>query len=250
MAAGQLEAEQLRRKADEFASKVAGVVSAFTNTEHAFVASAVDNRVSIRHRDAAEGTAYGIPLRAEGETLLSLVVDYDCSWDSTRQYLSVERSVTAVYPLTRTSKDPLFRYEYIRRPGGVIPCSHLQVHAHRDSFTHLLGYAGPHSKRARRRQGRGLDRSPSVSEFHFPLGGPRFRPPLEDILAVLAEEFGLETGGSWRSVAASGRAEWRRIQVASSVRDAPETAAQVLRELGYEVHGPVLPDRLEKLELL
>lgn len=240
----------LEERATSFATRVSEVISAFTDQPQPFRATAVEDRVTIRHADAALGEKYGISLNADGERLLSLVVDYDCSWDSDERYLSVEKSVIAVYPLDRTTRDPLFRYEYVRRPIGKVPTAHLQVHAHRDAFTHLLGFGGSHSKRARRREGRGLDRTPSVSEFHFPLGGPRFRPALEDILDVLQEEFGLECGQQWHRVRDEGREEWRRKQIAAATRDAPSEAIRVLRELGYTVTGDGAGDRRNKLTLL
>lgn len=244
------ESMSLGERATAFATRVSEVISAFTEEIQPFRATVVDDRVTIRHAAAASGEKYGIPLKADGETLLSLVVDFDCTWDSGQRYLSVEKSVVAVYPLDRTTRDPLFRYEFVRQPIGRVPTSHLQVHAHRDAFTHLLGFGGPHSKRARRREGRGLDRTPSVSEFHFPLGGPRFRPALEDILDVLQEEFGLECGSQWHRVRDEGREEWRRMQVAAATRDAPTEAIRVLRELGYEVSGDGPGDRPAKLKLL
>ncbi len=164
--------EDLRWRADEFALRVSKTIGEFAGTECPFVATTVDDRATIRHSQSTGGTKHGISLKDGTETLLSLVVEYNCSWDSLKRYLSVETSVVAVYPLCVTNKEPLFRYEFDRNPIGRVPCAHLQVHAHRDSFTHLLGWAGPNSKRARNRNGRGLNRTPSVSEFHFPLGGP------------------------------------------------------------------------------
>lgn len=242
--------EDLRVRADEFARRVSRTVGEFTGTECPFVATTVDNRATIRHGHATGGARYGIPLQDGTETLLSLVVEYNCSWDSLERYLAVENSVVAVYPLCVTNKEPLFRYEFDRKPIGRVPCAHLQVHAHRDSFTHLLGWAGPNSKRARVRNGRGLNRTPSVSEFHFPLGGPRFRPCLEDILDVLQEEFGLGTGDGWNAARDEARAEWRRTQVAAAVRDAPEEAVRVLRDLGYTVDGAPGAERTAKLTML
>lgn len=249
MAPGRLTTPSgLSSAADAFAQQVSSIVSAFTGVEHTFKALARGQRLSIRHDDEA-GDKDGIPLCDGDNVLLTLLLEYKCSWDTGGRYLRVESSSCAVYPLDRT-REPLLRYEYEREPQGRVPCAHLQVHAHRDAFTHLLGWGGPHSKRARRREERGLTRTPSVSEFHFPLGGPRFRPALEDVLDVLAEEFGLETGSRWPRVRDEARAAWRRTQVAASVRDAPEEAVRVLRELGYTVEGEPLDERQDYLTRL
>lgn len=71
--------------------------------------------------------------------------------------------------------------------------------------------------------------------MHFPVGGPRFRPCLEDILAMTHEEFGIDTARGWQKVVNEGRERWRLIQLTSAVRDCPEEAARVLRELEYKV---------------
>lgn len=239
----------LRVEADQFAQSLADIVGAFTDREVRFTTTVVGERVTIRHGgDAEENLA--IPLEVDGERLLSLRVSYACVWDSAKEYLSVDDSHIEVYPLDRVAKEPFFRYEYLRSPQSKIPCAHLQVHAHRDAFTHLLGYGGPYSKRARVREGRPIKRTPSVSEFHFPLGGPRFRPALEDILEVVADEFGLKPGPNWEEVRNKARMDWRRSQTASAVRDAPEEATRVLRSLGYVVTGGPGEERREKLLML
>src|SRR5690242_21769004 len=91
----------------------------------------------------------------------------------------------------------------------------------------------------------GGDRIPQVSDLHFPLGGHRFRPCLEDVLEMLLDELGVDCPRDVRRVLAEGRERWRLKQVAASATDSPETAARVLRELGYQatrVDGAALPD--------
>ena len=133
--------DDLLEKADEFANAISGALSKFTGEAQPFVASTTGERVTIRHEAAARGRATGIALKTEGRVLLSLVVEFDCTWDSSGNYLRVAKSRVVVYALERTDKEPLFRYDFERDPSGSIPGAHLQVHAHRDSFTHLLGLA-------------------------------------------------------------------------------------------------------------
>jgi hypothetical protein len=61
----------------------------------------------------------------------------------------------------------------------------------------------------------------------------------------LIDEFGINVPGGNRQAAldalADGRETWRRSQVGAAVRDAPDVAVRVLRELGYEVRWE-LPD--------
>jgi hypothetical protein len=77
-----------------------------------------------------------------------------------------------------------------------------------------------------------------MAEVHFPLGGRRFRPALEDVLQMLVEEFGIEAVEGWEHRLQSAREAWRRSQIKAAIRDAPEDAAIALRELGYNIAPP------------
>lgn len=170
---------------------------------------------------------------------LELKPSFYCVWDHRRAYLAVESAKMEVRPVGR--EPALFRYEYVRRMQEALPCAHLQVHAHRDEFVYQLVRGGK-GRRATRRS-RKLDQPdpssyPVLADVHFPLGGHRFRPCLEDVLQMLVEEFGVDCQETARTALEEGRADWRRKQVAAAARDAPETAARVLSELGYTITTP------------
>jgi hypothetical protein len=74
-----------------------------------------------------------------------------------------------------------------------------------------------------------------MSERHFPLGGPRFRPCLEDILEMFAVELRVDCSAEGREALRRGRVSWRSLQLATAVRDSPEVAVSTLRDLGYTV---------------
>lgn len=236
----------LEEHAREFAVRLSRILSTFTGTECAVLTSMADGHAIVK-LDPSAGTPGGIPLRAAGRELLTMKIHFHCAWDVTQTYLSVEKSSIIVGVPGRLSREPLFRYDYVRHPDSGIPCSHLQVHAHRDAFTHILGHAGAGSSRSRERVTSPLTKTPKLSEFHFPIGGPRFRPTLEDVLEVLQDEFRLDTGPGWSDARDEARREWRKTQVAAAVRDASETAAETLRSLGYTVDGSPQPDRDEHL---
>lgn len=236
---------ELLRQAEEFALELAGTVSAFTGRGCGFEAMVRGRKVHISIRDGQT-----IPLEVDGVAHLSLVISIECSWDSAGDYLAVIESKFAVFAGTQTNKEPLFRYEYVREPVGGVPSAHLQVHAHRDAFTHAMSSAGRKSRRGKRSSKLSPDTWPAVAEFHFPLGGPRFRPCLEDVLEALQLEFGLDTGSGWREALELGREKWRRQQIRSAVRDAPEDAAEVLRTIGYRVVGGSGTDNLTRLKQL
>lgn len=49
---------------------------------------------------------------------------------------------------------------------------------------------------------------------------------------MLILELGVDAEDGWQHALEEGRQQWRLYQVGASVRDSPETAARVLRELG------------------
>lgn len=129
--------------------------------------------------------------------------------------------------------EPLIRFEYVRRSKEP-PGAHIQVHAHRDEMAYLLRLADA----GRPQAGMKRDRIPRLSEMHLPVGGHRLRPSLEDVLLFLVREFAIDTQPGWRKVIEQQQREYRLLQMRTAVRDAPEDAAEVLRELGYEVTPP------------
>ena len=102
------------------------------------------------------------------------------------------------------------------------PAAHIHVPAHRGALTPLLSQSGhPHPH--------------DMSSLHIPVGGSRFRPCLEDFIQFVISECQFDARDGWRAHVADGRERWRRRQIATVVRDAPEEAVRVLRELSYAV---------------
>jgi hypothetical protein len=180
-----------------------------------------------------------IPLTIGGDSKLRLLIKFNCGWDSSADFLAVDASWFHVRLGDREKDEPLFRYEYLRHPGNDVPCAHLQVHGHRDEFLFML-VAGDRARPAQRQRSGSV---PRLCEFHFPLGGHRFRPCIEDVLQALVLEFGVDTVDGWRTAVLEGRESWRRTQLKSAVRDAPADAAEVLGALGWDVTPPVSPPK-------
>lgn len=172
-----------------------------------------------------------LSLKSRGKTVIGVKPEFRCSWDSSGSFLAVEQSSFAVYPFAKVGTDPLLRLEYVRNQAARLPSSHLHVHAHRDEFTHLLGFAAKLDAQREGQVTRYFSRPSLLSDFHFPTGGHRFRPCLEDLLEVLRVEFELDVdNNAWQPQLASAREKWRRIQTAAVVRDCPEEALRVLVE--------------------
>lgn len=221
--------DALEREANAFAASLSSTLEGALGQSHEVRATVLDGRLSVR-----PAAPDGVSLRAEvdGETFMRLKFKYSCTWDGHGKYLAVQDS--EVHILSAWDDDPLFRYEFLKEPRGGIPAAHLQVHAHRDAIAYAMGYPGSGSRRAKRRL-KSHGAVPHLSALHFPLGGPRFRPSIEDVLQMLIEEFGVQGEPDWREVLDRGRATWRAMQLRSAVRDDLEIAADVLRGHGYSV---------------
>jgi hypothetical protein len=185
-----------------------------------------------------------------GAHALTLLCDYHCVFDSQSRYLKVRKANIHVRPVSEPT--PLFRYEFEDAMGAALPCAHLQIHAHRDEFLYTMLRADKGKPAARAGAATGASKAavPRLANIHFPLGGPRMRPCIEDVLQMLVTEFCVETEPGAQQVLDEGRAAWRRRQVGALVRDAPAEAARVLRELDYDVTEPTTgpaPERIANL---
>lgn len=227
----------LESQAHDFAARLTRVVSSVVADCHPFSARALERngeeRVSVHQEPDT-----GIPLRVNGEPLLTLKVQYFCMWDTPQHYLAVEKSHFKVYAGHEAKGEPLFRYDYLRSPHPEVPGAHLQIHAHRDGLTHVMSRAGSGSRRGRRRATADAGDVPRVSELHFPLGGARYRPCLEDLMEMLVCELGVDCSPEGRKALADGREDWRRHQLRTAVRDSPSDATAVLERLGYTITPP------------
>jgi hypothetical protein len=79
-----------------------------------------------------------------------------------------------------------------------------------------------------------------VQALHFPFGGPRFRPTIEDLFEMLITEFKIDVAVQARRILKKSRTTYFERQLESAVFDSPETAAQALRNLGFSVQPPSL----------
>ncbi len=160
--------------------------------------------------------------------LLIVRFDYEVFLNSKTGLLAVNESTFSVIH-GRIGKEPLVRWDYIRSPRSNIPCAHVQVHSHRDEWTHALLLGGRHSRRSRRRLKNAL-RTPRIADVHFPVGGRRFRPCLEEVLLFVIDEFGVACTPEAREALQRGIREWEEIQVRSVVRNNRAIALQAIAE--------------------
>ncbi|MCS0498580.1 hypothetical protein [Protaetiibacter mangrovi] len=169
-----------------------------------------------------------IPLFVGGVELASLRVVFYLEMDSVETWLKAVRTDFAVH--STLDRTPLLRLEY-RADMHSDPIAHWQIHAERGSMSHLLA-------RAHHVRPDVVAKPHDMSSLHFPVGGERFRPCLEDVLQFLVHECGIDAQPNWLDAVESGRVQWRRFQLRTAVRDAQAEAAAVLAQHGWTVTPP------------
>jgi len=169
-----------------------------------------------------------IPLTVGGEPVAFWSFSFQMTLDSSGAFL---KTVKSAFALRSTFEDiPLARLEY---DGNMrtAPVSHWQFHGERGAFSHLLARAHAMKKYV-------TDRPHSLSSVHFPTGGERFRPGMEDFLEFLVRECGVDRVDGWQRAIEEGREIWRRFQMRTVTRDLQAEAAQTLRDLNWTVTPP------------
>ncbi len=157
----------------------------------------------------------GIPLRLKNRKPSAfLVVSYRLCADPENEYLAV-RSSTLALTLSEDLSAELFHVDYERDKGDGYPEAHLQIVAQSDHWQALCS--------ARGGKGRELGR------LHFPVGGRRFRPTLEDLIEFLIVERLVEPRPDWERPVEAGRRDFQERQLRAAVRRNPEVARDALR---------------------
>ena len=154
--------------------------------------------------------------------------DYELFLNPGTGSLSVNESTFSVIRGAKSS-EPLVRWDYIRSPRSSIPCAHIQIHSHRDEWTHTLVLGGTHSSRSRRRI-KNEARTPHIADIHFPVGRRWFRPCLEEILLFVIDELGVACTPGAREALDQGIEDWEENQVRAVVRHNRATVLQALEE--------------------
>lgn len=231
----------LEAQARDFAKALSTMIAkVFGPTSPQFIAEISEPKVenSTPHILVKPQAESQIELKIDGHHALNLVVQYQCTWDHRGHFLKVQRANFHVFPAD--NGEALFRYEFVANPNSSnVPAAHFQVHAHRDELLYTLLRSNSPKNAGRMAALRGgRTKIPKLASIHFPMGGPRMRPALEDVLQLLTTEFNVESEANALKAIQESRAQWRRDQIAACIRDAPEVAATALERLGYTVTRP------------
>ena len=167
------------------------------------------------------------PLSRENySSIYTVYIEYELAVGPTESFLAVQRSKFEL----RVRTTPGVRFEY-ERDYTSAPTAHI----HASGVSGLLSVAlmanfeGTKQKQKRRGE---------LQRLHFPVGGRRFRPSLEDFLYFIIAECGFRGQPGWRNRLLDAREEWLDGQLRAAVGDHPAVAADALRALGYSVEPP------------
>ena len=221
--------DDLGERAAEFAIELGTTLATTLPQAPSVDVQAVEGRNTfIVQPSKPDGSLARVPLFVNGKRLAELSVQLYLDSDWSGAFLKNVRTDCAAYSVL--DKQPLFRLDY-RADMHSAPVSHWQFHAERGSLTHLLTLAQDHRPKS-------VDAPHVLSRLHFPVGGERFRPCIEDVIQFVIEECGVDSIQGWRSVVDEGRERWRRIQLRTAVRDLQREAADTLVREGWTVAPP------------
>lgn len=227
----------LQEFADEFANELNDLIkSVFPGTKSKFTALALDQngtRVSVTTRSELKNVPLILNIsRRRNIPKIHALIEFHCHWSSERNFLSVHDSFMELR--IADVSNPLFRYEFAKNMQNNLPTSHLHIHAHRDEIAWLMIQGRTKRPKALNKK----RKMPILSSIHFPMGGERFRPSIEDFLEFSINEFGLSAKLGAQKALEAGRARWKRKQLHAAISDSPTEAAEALKNLGWNVIQP------------
>ncbi|WP_295627423.1 hypothetical protein [uncultured Corynebacterium sp.] len=165
---------------------------------------------------------------AENEACCTSSNLYDVRVEYRTGFDRLERFPTVLYSTfqIRAAGKPAIRFEYERDKSNV-PAAHIHVHG-------VGGLLSP----GLMKNGKKGSPNGDWQNLHLPVGGHRFRPSLEDFLYFVIDECGFRGRAGWENTLLESRESWLDKQCSAATRDAPDVAAEALRDLGYEVTPP------------
>jgi hypothetical protein len=143
-----------------------------------------------------------------------LDISYRLCMDPENQYMTVVSSFVGIYA-TEDLTTALGHYDYERDKSHGYPEAHLQVDAESAALSSWRLTDGS---------------SKELVDLHFPVGGRRYRPALEDIIEFLVVEKLAKPRAGWESALRQSRDQFRRRQLRAAIRRDLETAAEAVRE--------------------
>ena len=219
----------LKRQAREFASEVSAALNGtITDGIRLSVFMNRSGRAVIGYRVHSK-KPLGDPIaltvsRSPGQ--MSLHVLHTLDLDESGEFLATNKST---YTLSEIGSDkPIVTYDYTRDPPNEYPEAHFHLHGESDTIRSMLSRCGRESDKP--------------SDLHFPVGGRRLRPCLEDLIEFCVLERLVTPRQGWQDALERSRSRYREHQLQAAVRRSQAQAAAVLRREGWRVAEPVEAD--------
>lgn len=170
-----------------------------------------------------------VPLTLGRHAHCFLHVIHTLTLDEAGEYLQATKTSYGVYvgAANLDEAELLVRYDYDREPDHSYADAHMQVRGESKAVDYLNEKLG---------------QSKTLEKLHFPVGGRRYRPALEDIVEFLISEDYVAHRDDWRDTIGYHRTNFHRRQLRAAIRQDPDTAASALGDVGYSVADP--PERL------
>lgn len=175
--------------------------------------------------------------KSDYSAIYQVFIEYELAIGRGEHFLAVDRSKFEI----RVRTSPGIRFEYERGYTSA-PTAHI----HSSGISGLLSVALMANFEGTKEKSK---RKGDLQSLHFPVGGRRFRPSLEDFLYFVIRECGFRGKPGWEGKLLQSREVWLDKQLRAAVRDHPAEAAVVLRELGYSVEPRADGDAAKRRKL-
>ena len=226
--------DRLRAKSNEFADRLGSLIGGCVTDAPSFGVIEADSEQHLRIGPLpfeADGSGFSpIPLLRTGDDTdqprLMLKIEFRVSLDDESDYLAVQHSTYGLWvrPDPNRKPRPVFRIEY-NRDAYNIPPAHVHLHAESMEVGWIYGTAQL--------------TPPRLAEIHFPVGGRRFRPTVEELLRFLdREKLFVDWLPGWAELIEQSLEDWEWNQARATVRQHTEAAVGQLRDMGYGVTLP------------
>ncbi|MFJ3289957.1 hypothetical protein ACIPMW_32315 [Streptomyces sp. NPDC086669] len=156
----------------------------------------------------------GFPVRIDNKKPRAwMSLSYQVHMDHEAKYLTVHKSYCGIFS-DEVLETCLCHFDY-EREKDKYTSAHLQVHG----VSPALQQLNPPGKEKR-----------PLDKLHFPVGGRRFRPSLEDIIEFLVCEELVEAREGWRRVVEEGRERFQKNQLRAAMRRNTAIVEEFMRE--------------------
>ncbi|MFI9174857.1 hypothetical protein [Streptomyces lincolnensis] len=156
----------------------------------------------------------GFPVRIDQKKpRLWMNLSYQVHLDDELRYLTVHKSYCGIFS-DEDLETCLCHFDY-EREKDKYTAAHLQVHGESEALD-ALNRAG--------------DERRPLEKLHFPVGGRRYRPSLEDIIEFLICERLTDAREGWQQVVEQGRDKFQRNQLRAAMRRNTAIVDEFMRE--------------------